>query len=929
MVNTLPIIILIPFISAPFIALSALFHRNLPVWLAIVITILIIWLLFPIGLEVTNGNTVVHSWIWIETINLHFSFRGDGLSLFFGYLILIIGLLIIIYAGYYLNKKDSSGRFFSNLILFMGSMLGIVLSENVIVMIVFWELTSITSFLLISFWQDTQAGRQGARIALAVTCLGGVVLLVGMLIIGNIVGSYQLTEILAEAENIKNHKLFIPALLLVLVGAFTKSAQFPFHFWLPQAMAAPTPVSAFLHSATMVKAGIFLLARFTPVFADSEVFFWTVTLIGLTTMFIGAYTAMFKPELKSLLAYSTISNLGLITMLLGFGTKSAMVVAIFHILNHAIYKAPLFMVSGIIDHQAGTREISKLSGLAKTMPITTIFAVLLCASMSGIPLTNGFLSKEMLIVESLSFSENNWFLIWLPIIVGIAAIFTVVYSLRMGYQIFFGDNPDNSSKKPKDPTLMMLLPVLVLVIFCIFIGLFPSYFVSDLLNLVVSDSLQTSAPIINISIWHGFNLPLLISLGAISIGIFGYLNLKYLTKLSQRYYLNLSGKKFYLWTIRKLIILATSITKFFQRDSLTVSASYITGFTLLVGSFYLLSFEGEFFGNRDFLPLNLISIVFLVLLILASLLTVYWHEKRMQALLAMAVVGLIVSLGFLMFSAPDLALTQLSVESVTIILLMLALFLFPLPVVRKSDIAIKQKSISIFISVASGIAITLLTLAVLSRDFNPISEYFLQNTISAGGGANAVNVILVDFRGIDTLGEITVLALAGLGVFALLKNIKLRNVRKISIPKIPFSHDIHPLNLRAMSRLIFPLMLLFAIYLLFRGHNQPGGGFIAGLVAAVALVIQYVANGLEWMGERMKINMYLTLAGGLLLAAFTGIGSFVLGYPFLTSTYDHIYLPIIGDFELASAFLFDLGVFLVVISATVVLLVKLGFAREK
>ncbi|MGB0860744.1 MAG: proton-conducting transporter membrane subunit, partial [Pseudoalteromonas spongiae] len=385
---------------------------------------------------VLDGNVLRESVQWIPLLGINLSFRLDGLALLFCLMILGIGLLIILYARYYLSSKDNMARFYTFLMLFMTAMLGIVLSNNVIQMWVFWELTSISSFLLISYWWHTSEARQGARMALTITGGGGLALLAGLILVGNIVGSYNLDDILNNGHIIKEHALYPVTLILILLGAFTKSAQFPFHFWLPHAMAAPTPVSAYLHSATMVKAGIFLLARFYPALSGTELWFAIVTLTGLATLIVGAYVALFKHDLKGLLAYSTISHLGLITLLLGLDTEMAAVAAIFHIINHATFKASLFMATGIIDHETGSRDMRKLNGLWKYLPYTATLAMVAAASMAGVPLLNGFLSKEMFFAETLHqhvLGSMSWLI---PVLATLAGAFSVAYSMRFIHDVF-------------------------------------------------------------------------------------------------------------------------------------------------------------------------------------------------------------------------------------------------------------------------------------------------------------------------------------------------------------------------------------------------------------------------------------------------------------------------------------------------------------
>ena len=447
----LPIVALLPFAAAPFAAWATRYNRLASAWIAGLTTLLTLAILFPSMQFIFAGETLIQQWSWLPSIGFNLAFRLDGLALLFALLILLIGLLIIFYARYYLSAKDSMGRFYAYMLMFMGSMLGIVLSENLLQLVVFWELTSITSFLLISYWQHRQDARQGARMALAVTGAGGLALLGGVLLLGHIVGSYQLSDVLASGELIKGHDLYLPTLVLILLGVFTKSAQFPFHFWLPHAMAAPTPVSAYLHSATMVKAGIFLLARFFPALSGTPEWMWMVGTAGMITLLLGAYVALFKHDLKGLLAYSTLSHLGLITLLFGFSSELALVAAIFHIINHATFKGSLFMVAGIIDHESGTRDMRKLNGLFKMMPHTAMLAMIAAAAMAGVPLLNGFLSKEMFFEQAISASGTTLAAWTIPVLVTLAAIFSVAYSLRFIHDVFFNGEPIDLPKTPHEP----------------------------------------------------------------------------------------------------------------------------------------------------------------------------------------------------------------------------------------------------------------------------------------------------------------------------------------------------------------------------------------------------------------------------------------------------------------------------------------------
>src|SRR5688572_12260733 len=452
--------LLIAVIALPFVGscLAVLFRenaRNAEAYLAGIVTLVALLLVISAYPLVVDGGVVQYKARWIPELGLEFSLRMDGFAWVFSALVTGIGVLVVLYARYYMDPADPVPRFFSFLLAFMGAMLGIVLSGNLVQLVFFWELTSLFSFLLIGYWHQNAQARDGARMALIATSAGGLCLFAGVLILGHIVGSYDLDRVLASGDAIRSHALYLPALILVLLGALTKSAQFPFHFWLPNAMAAPTPVSAYLHSATMVKAGVFLLVRLWPALGGTNEWLWLVGSAGLITFILGAFLALFQQDLKGLLAYSTISHLGLITLLIGLDTPIGLVAAIFHIMNHATFKASLFMAAGTIDHECGTRDIRRLTGLWRFMPITTTLAVVAAAAMAGVPLLNGFLSKEMFFAETIEIHDNSLVDRALPYIVTGASMFTVAYSLRFILEVFFGPPPKNLPRTPREPPFLM------------------------------------------------------------------------------------------------------------------------------------------------------------------------------------------------------------------------------------------------------------------------------------------------------------------------------------------------------------------------------------------------------------------------------------------------------------------------------------------
>ena len=870
--------------------------------------------------RVFAGELLLVSQPWLAQLGFNLSLRLDGLALLFALLILGIGLLVILYARYYLSEREAIGRFFAYLLLFMGAMLGVVLSENLLLLLTFWELTSLSSFLLIGFWGARSDARKGARMALAVTGGGGLALLAGILLIGHIVGSFELSVVLAAGEQIRAHALYPVALVLVLLGAFTKSAQFPFHFWLPHAMAAPTPVSAYLHSATMVKAGVFLLARLYPALADSELWFYLVSLTGLTTLLVGAGMALFQHDLKGLLAFSTISHLGLIVLLLGLNTPLSNVAAVFHIINHATFKASLFMAAGIIDHETGSRDMRRINGMWKYLPHTAVLAMVASSAMAGVPLLNGFLSKEMFFGETLQQHLLGSFSWVIPAAATLAGVFSVAYSLRFIHDVFFNGEPINLPKyPPHEPPRYMKIPVEILVFLCLLVGMLPAYTVAPLLAVAAKASLGGVLPEYSLAIWHGFNLPLAMSCVALVGGILVYVGRQPLF----RWYAGLpevDARMIFERQVQNLVRLATWLTGRLENGSLQRYLSFLLIAALVLVASALAPLP-QLTGSRGLSPLDGITALGLLVLAASGLLTAVFHRQRLVALLILGVGGMLVALAFARFSAPDLALTQLVVEVVTIILLMLALFYLPSRTPSESS---SLRGLRDFVVAGGyGVMVALLVYVVLTRPYAGLAPFFLANSVSGGGGTNVVNVILVDFRGFDTLGEITVLAIAAVGILAMLDGLRLHNPtcdpqgRRWAWAK-------NPLILMTLSRLLLPLALLISVFIFLRGHNLPGGGFIAGLITAVALALQYIASGVAWVEQRLPLNYQRMAGAGVLIATLTGLGSWVFGRPFLTSAFGHFELPLVGEFELATAMLFDLGVYLTVVGSTQLVLTRLG-----
>ncbi len=913
------LLVLLPLIGSLVPVLTARWTRSYSALATAVLPAVALTLVLHLAPVVFSGETLLYKLPWVEALGLSLSFRLDGLSLLFVFLILGIGLLVILYARYYLAAKDSMARFYGFLMLFMTAMLGVVLSNNLLQLWLFWELTSISSFLLISFWWHRADARLGARMALTITGFGGLALLAGILLIGRVLGSFELDVLLSQAQVLQQHSLYPLILILVLLGAFTKSAQFPFHFWLPNAMSAPTPVSAYLHSATMVKAGIFLLARMYPLLAGSDLWFLLVTITGMTTLLVGAYLALFQHDLKGLLAYSTISHLGLITLLLGLDTDLATVAAIFHIINHAIFKASLFMAAGIIDHESGSRDMRKLNGLWQFMPVTATLAMVASASMAGVPLLNGFLSKEMFFAETLH-QDVLGALSWLiPVLATVAATLSVAYSARFIHDVFFNGQPKGLPRTPHEPPRYMRVPVEILVALCILVGLAPQYIVGDLLAIASGAALGGHLPEYSLSIWHGVNLPLMMSVMALTLGILLYLNRKHLFRF-QAELPELNPLQLFEQKIKTLLNSAQQWHLRFESSELQ---RYLLWMFLIVVVLLIWPLQqmSQFTQHNAMLPVDALMLAAMLVAIIAAFATVLCQRQRLLALVMISVVGLVVTLIFVRFSAPDLALTQLSVEVVTIVLLMLALFFLPHKINRASNAGrlIRDGAVA---SVC-GVVIGSLSYAMMLEPQQRISDFFLANAKTGGGGYNVVNVILVDFRGFDTLGEITVLGIAALGIFKLLTRLPLFKPSSDAEGR-QWALDKHPMLLAVVSQALLPLALLVSVYIFFRGHNLPGGGFVAGLITAIAIILQYVAQGVDWVKQRLTLEYHRLVAAGVLISSLTGAASWLFERPFLTSWFDYFQLPLLGEIELASAIAFDLGVYLTVVGSTLMILANLG-----
>ena len=943
-------LLMLPFLGSLITTLLPTRARTvLATWAGLVSTVAAIWVvaLFP---KVRDGGVIREQIAWLPSAGLDLILRVDGFAWMFAVIITVIGALICLYTRYYMSPEDPAARFYASFLAFMGAMLGVVMSGNLVQLVVFWELTSLVSFLLIGYWHHRVDARRGARMALIVTGAGGLALLGGVVVLGQIVGSYDLDAVLGSGDRIRAHPLYPVALVLILVGAFTKSAQFPFHFWLPRAMVAPTPVSAYLHSATLVKAGVFLLARLWPVLSGTQLWFWLVGGVGLTTLLLGGYIAMFQYDLKRVLAYSTISHLGLITLLFGLNGRLAAVAGVFHIMNHATFKASLFMAAGIVDHETGTRDIRRLSGLWRFMPITGTLALVATAAMAGVPLLNGFLSKEMFFAETVFLSSHPWIEVALPAAAALAGIFTVAYSLRFGYDIFFGPPSTDLPRNPAEPPRWMRIPIDLLVVVCLVVGVVPAISIGPSLAAAARPVVGGVMPEYSLAVWHGFNAAFVMSVVAISGGIAGYLLLRKQQRRGRFEHPpgteSLNGRRLFEGTLVALTRGSRALLRIVGTRRLQTQMFAIVGVALVLA---FASSRGHplVWGDRVRLPASpTFALLWVIGMACAVGAAVKAKYHRLAALILMGGAGLVTCLTFVWFSAPDLALTQFVVEVVTPMLFLLGLRWLPKRLEdaphddEPRDKARRARDLLLAVIAGSGLAA--LSYAMLTRPApHSISPFFLSRSLPEGGGANVVNVMLVDFRAFDTLGEISVLGAVALTVFALLRRFR-PSRESIEQPRqqraLPPDGVTDLLTPRAagdaergymlvpavIARLLLPVALVVAAHLLLRGHNEPGGGFVAGLVVAVAFLMQYLVAGTRWVEARAGINPTRWIGSGLLLAAVTGLGAVALGYPFLTTHTAQFQLPWIGVVHVPSSTFFDLGVFSVVVGATLLILTALA-----
>jgi len=716
--------------------------------------------------EITTAEAKYIFLEWIPELGLNFEFLLDGLTMVFALLITGIGALIFLYAKAYMKSYTGTDKFYLYLMLFSAAMLGLVLSANLIQLFIFWELTSFLSYFLISFFHEKESARKAAFQSLYITGFGGLAMLAGIVLIGSVVDSYSLQDWINGAETIRQSNFYLPGLLLILLGVFTKSAQFPFHFWLPGAMQAPAPVSSYLHSATMVKAGIFLLARLSPVLGGTNEWIYIISLIGVITMLVGSYFAITQTDLKGILAYTTINALGVLVLLLGINTSESIKAAMLFLFIHAFYKATLFMVAGLIEKKTGTRELSKLGGLVKYMPFTFIIALLALLSMAGLPPLLGFLGKE-LIYEAKVQSPG---IASLVLILGVTSnIFMVAVSLFFARKVFLG-KPNTYEKKPDEKGAAFLIGPGILVLLSLVLGLFPG----NLGTAVIKPALSVvSIEMIDVKLklWHGFNQVLFLSLLTVILGVALYwamIKKKMLLDTWRKVnsvIFSIELDEVFAWVMDKFVQVAQFKTKTVQHGYHRYYILTIIVFTSLLLWFQVFAIRSWEFGMSFSLKPFYIS--GLAVVILGAAITSAISRSRILTIISMGVAGYGISLIFMYYSAIDLAITQILVETLTVVMFMAILQKLPRFAVLSSK---RTRFRDFMIALSFGAVMTILAIKAVNVNLNPtISKFFVENSYSKAFGENVVNVILVDFRALDTLGEVTVLTIAATGVFLLLK----------------------------------------------------------------------------------------------------------------------------------------------------------------
>ncbi|MGR4998645.1 hydrogen gas-evolving membrane-bound hydrogenase subunit E [Vibrio celticus] len=836
---------------------------------------------------------------WVPSLDVNLSFKLDGLSFLFACLISGIGALIQIYALAYLKGDSSRFSFHLYLTLFMLAMLGVVTSDNILLFFVFWELTTITSYLLIGFNHEKDKSRKNALQSLIVTGAGGLALLAGLILLGEMAGSYEISTIVAQSTLIAQHEWFLPSLVLVLLGTFTKSAQFPFHFWLPNAMAAPTPVSAYLHSATMVKAGVYLLARVSPIYSHNDIWFYTLGIFGGFTAIWCALLALKQTDLKLMLAYSTNVALGKLVLLIGMGTELAMMAALLFVLAHSFYKAALFMVVGNIDKATGTRDIRMLYGLKTALILSLVAAIIAALSKSGVPPLLGFLSKEYMYKSGLEVS------VILTVIFLVVNVIMVALALALIVKPFFATYEGNPTPAKKvESSKGLWLPAILLAIASVLAPVLGLDWINN--NVVIPgvlSSLPDSAPQAA-KLWQGVNLPLVLSVLTLLLGFVLYRVYPRLLVGGQREGAVVpTAESVFDKIMAGMMRLAKWQTQLLQQKRLSyyVLLFYIVLAGLLLSSPLVIP-RARFAALTD---INFYEVSIALLLIAAALVCTF-TKSRLLAVSALGVVGFMTTLVFMIYSAPDVAKTLLLVETLMVVFVVLLIRHIP-GLMTVPQHPIRRKLLHAAIAGVIGISVTALLINITAQPLDAtLADFFAENSVPGGHGRNIVNVILVDFRAFDTLGEVIVVVMAGIAAVSLLKTHYHKRNR------------IHSLIFATTAHIVSALMLVFSLYLLLRGHNEPGGGFIGALIAVIGFALLMFAESPKYIRDRLYFAPFSIALFGIFLSFVAGLMSFAFNLPFLTGLWWKDILP------LGTPLIFDVGIYLAIIGGVMGMLLRVN-----
>ena len=895
---------------------------------------------------VADGGAPSHEVLpWVPVLGLDLAFRLDGLSWLMSLVVGGIGALVLIYcAGYFKDSEEGLGRFAGCLVGFAGAMLGLVTSDDLLLLYVFWEITTVLSYLLIGHAERSRASRAAATQALVVTAFGGLAMLAGIVIIGQRAGTYRLSEIVSAPLPTDDLLVGVAALLLLL-GAFTKSALIPFHFWLPGAMAAPTPVSAYLHAAAMVKAGIYIVARLAPAFAELPTWRFSVLVAGGLTMLLGAYRALRQHDLKLLLAFGTVSQLGFLVVLLGTGTRQAALAGLTMLAAHALYKGCLFLTVGAIDHATGTRDLRQLSGIRARMPVLAVAATLAAASMAGLPPLLGFVGKEAVYATYLG-SEAPWSTAVLAVLVTGSAL-TVAYSARFVWGAFRTQEDHEPTGVHAPGPILVGVPALLSA--AGLVAGFTSLTIEPFLGRY-ADALRPDGPAVHLGLWHGFGIPLALSALTIALGAVLTLRRRAVNAVQARIataHGSIGADDAYRRLISRLDRDSVRITSVLQRGSLPLSLALILGvFVVLVGGSLLIT--GARPGEVRLADSS--AQLAAVLLTCYAAVAAVRSRRRFRAVFLVGATGYGCAVLFLFFGAPDLALTQALAESLSLLVFVLVLRRLPS---RFDDEGAQRRMIRLCFGVACGLLVTVLALVLPgARSGPPASAGMAEAAVAFGGGNNIVNVILVDIRAWDTMGELSVVIAAATGIGALIfldekaldrgrhMFAKVRERRRHWgttptpatagrwIAETTMRPRQRSLILEVVVRLIFHSVLVWSVFLLFTGHNAPGGGFAAGLVAGLAIAMRYLAGGRAELNAALPVPPGYLLGAGLFLSAGNALASMIAGgAPLQTWIFD-VPVPLLGDVHLVTSVFFDIGVYLVVIGLVLDVMRSLGGGIE-